>query len=55
MKRIDKVAVKFHLYAPLHADGRRDDALEEKLAELENFFGDPVWKAVCNEFAEMVR
>lgn len=37
LKRIDKVAVKFHLYAPLNADGRRDDALEKKLAELESF------------------
>jgi len=52
LKRIDKVAVKFHLYAPLNADGRRDDALEKKLAELESFFGDPVWKAVCNDFPD---
>lgn len=37
LKRIDKVAVKFHLYAPLGPDGRRDDALEKKLAELEIF------------------
>ncbi|WP_178133370.1 DUF4238 domain-containing protein [Vineibacter terrae] len=37
VKHIDKVAVKFHLYAPLQADGRRDDAVEKKLAELENF------------------
>lgn len=50
LTRIDKVAVKFHLYAPLNADGRRDDVLEKKLAELESFFGDPVWKAVCNDF-----
>lgn len=49
LKRIDKVAV---LYAPLSADGRRDDALEKKLAELESFFGDPVWKAVCNDFPD---
>jgi hypothetical protein len=47
LKRIDKVAVKFHLYAPLRADGRRDDKLERKLSELERWFGDPLWKAIC--------
>jgi hypothetical protein len=52
LKRIDKVAVKFHLYAPLGADGRRDDALEKKLADLENWFGERMWKAVCNEFPD---
>lgn len=52
LKRIDKVAVKFHLYAPLHADGQRDDALEKKLAELENFFGGPAWKAACTDFPD---
>ncbi|MES1985900.1 MAG: DUF4238 domain-containing protein [Pseudomonadota bacterium] len=52
LKRIDKVAVKFHLYSPLGADGRRDDALEKKLADLENWFGDPVWKAVCTDFPD---
>ena len=52
LRRIDKVAVKFHLYAPLQADGRRDDALENKLSELENFFGGSVWKAICNDFPD---
>lgn len=52
LKRIDKVAVKFHLYAPMTANGRRDDALEKKLAELENFFGEPMWEAVCNDFPD---
>ena len=52
LKRIDKVAVKFHLYAPADADGRRGDALEKKLADLENWFGEPVWKAVCNDFPD---
>ncbi|MEO9900923.1 MULTISPECIES: DUF4238 domain-containing protein [Alphaproteobacteria] len=46
LRRIDKVAVKFHLYAPLRANGQRDDKLERKLSELERFFGDPVWKAI---------
>jgi hypothetical protein len=52
LKRIDKVAVKYHLYAPMGTDGRRDDALEKKLADLENWFGDPVWKAVCTDFPD---
>ena len=52
LRRIDKVAVKFHLYAPIGPDGRRDDGLEKKLADLENWFGDPVWKAVCTDFPD---
>ncbi|WP_046479711.1 DUF4238 domain-containing protein [Candidatus Filomicrobium marinum] len=52
LKRIDKVAVKFHLYAPMGACGKRDDALEKKLADLEGFFGDPTWKAVCSDFPD---
>jgi hypothetical protein len=52
LKRIDKVAVKFHLYAPLGSEGRRDDALEKKLADLENWFGDPVWQAVCTNYPD---
>jgi len=52
LKRIDKVAAKFHLYVPMGSDGRRDDALEKKMADLENWFGEPVWKAVCNDFPD---
>ncbi|MCU1315848.1 MAG: hypothetical protein JWN63_1170 [Candidatus Acidoferrum typicum] len=47
LKRIDKVAVKFHLYAPQGPDGRRNDALERKLSDLEQWFGHPVWRALC--------
>jgi hypothetical protein len=42
LKPIRKVAVKLHLYAPVAADGRRDDVLERKLSSLESFFGDPL-------------
>lgn len=49
LKRIDKVAVRHHLYSPLGADGRRNDALEKRLASLERWFGEPIWKAVCSE------
>ncbi len=52
LKRIDKVAVKFYLYAPRGADGTRNDAMEKQLAALENWFGDPVWKAVCTDFPD---
>ena len=52
LKRIDKVAVKFHLYAPLGADGKRDDALERKLADLESWFGSSLWKGVCTDFPD---
>ena len=38
LKPIEKVAVKFHLYAPKGFDGRRDDWLEKKLAHLETWF-----------------
>ncbi|WP_370675554.1 DUF4238 domain-containing protein [Pleomorphomonas sp. PLEO] len=52
LKRIDKVAVKHHLYAPLDADGLRDDTQEKKLADLENFFGSPLWKTACNDYPD---
>lgn len=52
LKRIEKVAVKFHLYAPQQPDGRRDDVMEKKLADLENFFGDRMWGAVCTGFPD---
>lgn len=52
LKRIDKVAVKFHLYAPLNADGSRDDSMEKRLADLENWFGRPIWQAVCDDFPD---
>lgn len=54
LKRIDKVAVRHHLYSPMKADGvGRDDALEKKLADLESFFGDPVWRAVSTDFVDL--
>lgn len=52
LKRIDKVAVKFHLYARLKPTGRYDDDLEKKLAKLENWFASPLWKATCTEFPD---
>jgi hypothetical protein len=47
LKPIENVAVRFHLYAPRKADGRRDDAVERKLSHLEQWFGHPIWKVLC--------
>lgn len=53
LKPIEKVAVKFHLYAPMGSDGRRDGGLEKKLADLETWFGEPVWMALCTDFPDL--
>ncbi len=53
LKRIDKVAVKHHLYVPRDASGNRDDALEKKLSELERFYRDPVWQALQTSMVDL--
>lgn len=53
LKPIEKVAVKFHLYAPKGPDGRRDDWLEKKLADLETWFGTSIWNAVSTDFPDL--
>jgi hypothetical protein len=53
LKPIEKVAVKFHLYAPKGPEGLRDDELERKLAGLENWFASPLWTSVCNGFPDL--
>ncbi len=53
LKPIEKVAVKFHLYAPRNENVVRDDSLEKKLANLENWLGTPIWGAVCNDFPDL--
>lgn len=47
LKPIENVAIRFYLYAPMAADGTRDDPVERKLSELEQWFGEPIWKALC--------
>lgn len=47
LKPIENVAVRFYLYAPMAADGTRNDPVERKLSELEQWFGEPIWKALC--------
>lgn len=48
LKRIENVAMRFYLYAPKDGDGRRDYSFEEKLAELEGWFGEPLWADLCS-------
>ncbi|MDZ7768611.1 MAG: DUF4238 domain-containing protein [Woeseiaceae bacterium] len=48
-KPIKNVAMRFHLYAPIGADGRRDYSFEARLSELENIFGDPLWNQLCTD------
>ena len=45
--------MKFHLYVPKGADGRRDGWLEKKLADLETWFGTSIWNAVCTDFPDL--
>lgn len=53
LKRIEKVAVRFHLYAPKDASGRRDDSFEKKLASLEQWFVDPVWRTLQTDMLDL--
>jgi len=53
LKPIDKVAVCFHLYAPRNQNGGRDYSFEEKLSDLENWFGDPLWSQLCTEMVDL--
>jgi hypothetical protein len=53
LKPIEKVAVKFHLYTPKGDDGERDYSFERKLADLENWFGDPLWSKLCNDVVDL--
>jgi hypothetical protein len=49
LKAIEKVAVKFHLYAPMGPDGVRNDAVEKKLSKLERWFDHDVWRRLCHD------
>jgi hypothetical protein len=53
LKPIEKVAVRFYLYAPATADGTRDYSFEQKLSDLEQWFGNPLWFNVCNEMVPL--
>lgn len=53
LKPIDKVAVRFYLYAPKDATGQRDYSFERKLADLENWFGHPIWRRLCTSMVDL--
>jgi hypothetical protein len=53
LKPIEKVAVRFYLYAPRKEDGGRDYSFEKRLSELENWFGDPLCSQLCNEMVDL--
>lgn len=54
LKRIEKVAYRHHLYAARDPmTGVRDDALEKKLADLEQWFGNPVWRALQRDVIDL--
>jgi hypothetical protein len=53
LKSIEKVAVRFHLYVPRDSSGRRDDAFEKKLADLEQWFESPVWRALRDDMLDL--
>ncbi|MFQ6310104.1 DUF4238 domain-containing protein [Lysobacter capsici] len=53
IKDIEKVAVRFHLYVPRDAQGRRDDAMERKLADLEQWFSCPLWDALAHDVVDL--
>jgi hypothetical protein len=52
LKPIDKVAVKFYLYAPNGPNGR-DYSFEERLSSLEQLFGSPIWEEACRGFINL--
>lgn len=52
IKSIDKVAVRFYLYAPSGPEGR-DYAAERKLADLEQLFGLAYWDEVANGVVDL--
>lgn len=54
LKPIKNVAMGFHLYAPRdRVTGVRDDSFERRLSHLEQWFGDPVWRALCHDFVDL--
>lgn len=54
LKPLDKVAVSFYLYVPRDPrTGLRDDSFEKKLSELEQWFANPVWRALQSEMLDL--
>lgn len=53
LKRIDKVAVRNHLYVVAAADGRKDDTQEKIFSDLEQFFSSKPWGALQTHFVDL--
>ncbi|WP_424930693.1 DUF4238 domain-containing protein [Amaricoccus tamworthensis] len=53
VKRIDKVAVKNHLYVVTGEDGQRDDTQERRFSELERFFASNPWCALQTGYVDL--
>jgi hypothetical protein len=53
LKPIEKVAVRFYLYAPANERGIRDYAFEDKLASLEQMFGLAGWEAISAGYVDL--
>ena len=53
LKRIQKVAVKNHLYVPQDEQGVRDDRFEKRLSSLESLLGDPVWNVLATKEVDL--
>ena len=53
LRPIRKVAVGFYLYAPRNKKGERDYSFEDKLASLEQQFGNPYWKHISTGYPDL--
>ena len=53
LRPIEKVAVKFYLYAPAGPQGR-DYSFEDTLASLEQWFGEPYWNAAATGIVDLM-
>ncbi|WP_420408144.1 DUF4238 domain-containing protein [Hoeflea sp.] len=53
LKRIDKVAVRNHLYVVEGDDGQRDDAQEKRFSELEQFFSSSPWHSLQTRYVDL--
>lgn len=53
MRRLDKVAVKNHLYVITGKEGQRDDTQEKRFSELEQFFSSKPWRMLQTGFVDL--
>ncbi|MGH1466573.1 MAG: DUF4238 domain-containing protein [Cognatishimia sp.] len=53
LKRIDKVAVRNHLYTVVENGGRRDDAQEKRFSDLEQLFASKAWRKLQTGFVDL--